>query len=132
MGTVTAGRILLVAPEGTESFTAAFLQKLDHPVTTCRGPDPGARCPLLDGRGCPSYDAAHGIVFSLDLALPAHRAILRRYADATRGAGRDLPIRVVVPQGSSEVDGVVTWAGEPSVADLDGFAALVEAADRFS
>ena len=135
MDNAQLGRILLVVPEGADDFTASFLERLDHPVTTCHGPTPGAACPMVLGEGCPWYDTAHGIVFSLDLARPAHRAVLRAYAETARSAGREIPMRVVVsagPQPPPDVDDVVAWAGEPSVADLDGFAALVEAADRFA
>ncbi len=127
------GPILLVVPEGADDFAASFLERLDHHVTTCHGPE-GSECPLLRGDGCRWYEGAHGVVFSLDLARPAHRAILRTYEEAARAAGRDLPMRVVVPPGSEapeDVD-VLAWPGEPCAADLDGFAALVEAADRFA
>jgi hypothetical protein len=73
--------------------------------------------------------------FALDLSQPAHHTILRRYEEAARAAGRDLPMRVVVPPGPAapdDVGGVLAWTGEPCYADLDGFAALVEAADRFA
>ena len=133
MADAQPGPILLVVPDGADEFAASFLERLEHHVTTCHGPDPGTTCPLVRGEGCPSYEGAHGIVFSLDLSRPAHRAILRTYEQAARAAGRDVPMRVVVPTPApAEVDGVIAWAGEPSAADLDGFAALVEAADRFA
>lgn len=128
------GRILLVVPDGADDFNATVLKKLDHTVRTCHGPAPGAVCPLVHGDGCAWFAEAHGIVFSLDLARPAHRAVLRTYARMTAG-GRDVPVRVVVPRGTKlppEFADLPVWVGEPSVADLDGFAALVEAADRLS
>jgi hypothetical protein len=128
-----AGLILLVVPEGTDDFTASVLQKLDHTVLTCHGPRPGTDCPLVHGQGCEWFADAHGIVFSLDLARPAHRAVLEAYDRMAADAGRDVPIRVVLPRGAtlpSAFRNLTTWDGEPSVADLDGFAALVEAIDR--
>lgn len=61
-----------------------------------------------------------------------HRDIVERY----RQLGRDdLPIRVVVTAEQAEqfpqlLEEVETWGHEPGVAELDGFAAEVEAADR--
>src|SRR3974390_2281117 len=135
MEDVEAGRILLVVPDNDDGFTASFLERSDHPVTTCHGPRPGSQCPLVHGDGCASYEAAHGIVFALDLSLPPPRAVLRTYVRAGTAAGRDLPMRVVVPPGSQlppGLDDVLPWVGEPSVSELDGFAALVEAADRLA
>jgi len=135
MDDVHGSPILLVVPEGDDGFAASFLERLDHEVITCHGPGPGAGCPLLHGDGCPWYEGAHGIVFSLDLTRAEHRAIVRTYADAALAAGRDLPIRVVVPEGApvpAGYDGTIAWSGEPNVAQLDGFAALVEAAERFA
>ncbi len=129
-----AGRILLVVPEGADEFTASVLERLDHPVTTCHGPRPGKDCPMVHGEGCPWFEDAHGVVFSLDLSLPAHRAILHAYRELAAAEGRDVPIRVVAPPDAdrTEVDAALVWSHEPSVAELDGFAALVEAADRFA
>lgn len=133
MNDTNAGLILLVVPESTDEFTASVLEKLDHAVLTCHGPKPGRDCPLLHGDGCPWLAEAHGIVFSLDLGRPAHRAILQAYDRLAADAGRDVPIRVILPPGATlppGLDNLMTWEGEPSVADLDGFAALVEAVDR--
>jgi hypothetical protein len=130
------GRILFVVPAGADDFTATVLEKFDHPVTTCTGPEPDVVCPLVRGDGCPWFEEAHGIVFSLDLRLPAHQAILREYEHMAADAGRDLPIRVVVPAGAvipdDLLDAARVWSANPSVAELDGFAAEVEAADRFA
>ncbi len=130
------GRILFVVPEGAADYTVSVLEKFDHPVTTCKGPDPGVDCPLVHGDGCPWYEEAHGIVFSLDLTDPAHQAILREYERLAATDRRDLPIRVIVPDGTPIpdhlLDAVRTWSRDPNVAELDGFAAEVEAADRFA
>jgi hypothetical protein len=77
-------------------------------------------------------DQAHGIVFALDLDRGQHRAILRRYREVTRP---ELPIRVVVRPGQrAQFADLLTefevWEHEPTVAELDGFAAGVEAAER--
>lgn len=127
------GVILYDVPTGDAAFDASFLERTGHPVVVCHGPADRV-CPLLGGQGCPKYDAAHGIVFELDLDRAEHRAIIERY----RALGRpDLPIRVVVGPDQAEryrdaLAGVEVWTREPTVADLDGFAARVEAADRLT
>jgi hypothetical protein len=72
------------------------------------------------------------VVFALDLDRPQHRAIVRRYRELARP---DVPIRVVVtPEQArhyaTELSDLEVLTHAPSVADLDGFAAEVEAADR--
>lgn len=124
--------VLLDAEHGAEEFDREILERLGHPVTVCNGPEVGTLCPLLGGHGCPKFEQAHGIVFALDLDRPQHRAILRRYREAGR---EDLPIRVVVRPDQAEryadlLGEVQVWTSEPTVADLDGFAAQVEATDR--
>lgn len=119
--------------DGEGEFDRSILERLGHPVITCPGPAVQTLCPLLGGEGCPKFTEAHGIVFELDLDRPQHRAIVRRYKDLGRP---DLPLRVVVrpdqltryPDLLSEVQ---VWDHAPTVAELDGFAAQVEAADRF-
>ena len=130
----TGGVVLLdvLADEG--EFDRSILERLGHPVTVCGGPDVNALCPLLGGEGCPKFDEAHGIVFELDLDQSQHRAIVERYRELGRP---DLPIRVVVrPEQqlryASLLSQVQVWDHSPTVADLDGFAAQVEAADRLS
>jgi hypothetical protein len=126
------GAILLdVSLCETEVFDVAFLERAGHPVLVCHGPGPNV-CPLLGGEGCSKFDAAHGIVFQLDLDRPQHRAIIKRYRDVARP---DLPIRVVVGPDQADrypelVGEFEVWTHEPTVAELDGFAARVEAADR--
>lgn len=129
------GIVLLdVSPGGEESFDVSFLERTEHPVMVCHGPAVDELCPLLGGQGCPKFEAAHGIVFKLDLDQPQHRAILRRYRELARA---DLPIRVVVAPAQAAryrdlLADVEIWLHEPTAADLDGFAAGVEAADRAS
>ena len=128
-----SGTVLLVVPEDADQFTACILQKLEHRVITCHGPTGRHDCPLVHGQGCAWFNEAHGIVFALDLRLPEHAAIVRHYEDLAASAGRELPIRVIVPAGSdapTTLGDVPTWYGDPTVAQLDGFAALVEATDR--
>lgn len=123
----------MAAGEG-QRFDQEFLEKVGHPVLVCHGPHEAELCPLLAGTGCPKFDAAHGIVFALDLDRPQHRAILARYrARALEGT----PIRAVVtPEQAVRfrdvLEDIEVWTHEPTVADLDGFAAEVEAADRLT
>jgi len=127
------GAILLDVSAGAAGeFDRAFLEKLDHPVLVCHGSAAKEICPILGGTGCPLFEEAHGVVFALDLDQPQHRAILGSYA---RQARPGVPIRVVVRPDQAErhaalLAEVEIWAHEPSVADLDGFAAEVEANDR--
>jgi len=128
------GKVLLdtASPED-EAFDVSFLERNGHPVDVCHGPDPDALCPLLGGHGCEMFGSAHGIMFQLDLDQPQHRAILEQY----RHLDADIPIRVVV--GPSQLkryrellSPFEVLVHDPSAADLDGFAAEVEAADRFA
>ena len=128
------GIVLLdVSPGSAGDFDRDILERMGHPVIVCHGP--GDRlCPLLGGHGCPKFEQAHGIVFKLDLGQAQHRAILARYQQLARP---DTPIRVLVDPEDAErfghlLDGVETWIHEPNVADLDGFASEVEAADRLT
>lgn len=79
-------------------------------------------------------ERAHGIVFKLDLDQPYHREILERYRWAV---GTEVPIAVAVQRGQEVIyaellDGMYLWTHQPTAAELDGFAALVEASDRFA
>ena len=127
------GMILIdIAPGEAASFDQRFLERNDHPVVVCHGPDHGSLCPILSGAGCEWVTDAHGIVFVLDLDRPQHRAILARYSEVVR---EGVPIRAVVHPGQREtyaalLDRVEVWEHEPTAADLDGFAAEVEAAER--
>ena len=129
------GVVLLDVPPGyAGEFDRATLERMGHPVHVCHGPPSDTLCPLLGGTGCPMFEQAHGIVFKLDLSRGQHRAILRRYREL---AGPDMPIRVLVSAADAEryaelLTDVELWTHEPNVADLDGFAAEVEAADRIA
>jgi hypothetical protein len=128
------GVVLLdIGPGPDGEFDRSMLERLGHPVTVCSGPEEHALCPLVGGHGCQQYEEAHGIVFALDLERPEHRAILRSYRDM---GPAELPIRVVctpeqVGRFADVLRDVEVWDHEPTVADLDGFAAEVEAADRW-
>ena len=126
------GTILLDVAAGSGGFEEDLLERFGHPVRVCHGPHEGARCPLLRGTRCEKFDAAHGVVFELDLDRHENRAILRRYRDLARP---DVPIRAVVtPEQATryakELEGIEIVTHAPTVSDLDGFAAEVEAADR--
>lgn len=125
------GAVLLDVGFGGE-FDRGLLERFGHPVMMCHGPEHGELCPLLAGTGCENFDSAHGIVFKLDLDRSQHRAILTRYRELAR---EDVPIHVVCTQDQAqryadELTPFEVWTHEPSVAELDGFAAEVEAADR--
>ena len=94
------GMILIdIAPGEAASFDQRFLERNDHPVVVCHGPDHGSLCPILSGAGCEWVTDAHGIVFVLDLDRPQHRAILARYSEVVR---EGVPIRAVVHPGQRE------------------------------
>lgn len=128
------GTILIdVTPGVGGEFDRSFLERTGHDVVVCHGPDHAAVCPLLAGAGCDKVDRAHGIVFALDLDEPQHRAILERYRAIIRP---DVPVQAVVRPGQRAkyaglLGTVAVWEHEPTVADLDGFAAGVEAVDRY-
>jgi hypothetical protein len=124
--------VLLDVLAGADEFDRSILERLGHPVTVCNGPDVAHLCPLLGGSGCQKFEEAHGVVFELDLDRPQHRAILQRYRAASRP---DMPIAAVVtPEQRARytplLAGIEVWDHDPTVAELDGFASLVEAADR--
>jgi hypothetical protein len=129
------GTILIdVTPGPGAAFDRSFLERTGHEVVLCHGPEPDHVCPLLAGTGCEKVDQAHGIVFALDLDNAQHRAILARYRTVTRP---EVPIRAVVRPGQRSryadlLGAFEIWEHDPTAADLDGFAASVEATDRFS
>ncbi len=126
------GMILLDVTSGRDTFDENFLERLGHVVKVCHGPDHGSLCPLLAGKGCADFEDAHGVLFELDLDRPQHRAILRRYRDLARP---EVPIRAIVTTAQAanyadDLRDIQILTHDPSVADLDGFASEVEAADR--
>lgn len=129
----TRGVVLVdVSPGTDEQFDISFLERTGHPVMLCHGPAVMHLCPLLGGEGCPKFEDAHGIVFKLDLDRPQHRAVLNRYRELSRP---DMPIRVVIRPDQARLYASLlgdfeVWLHDPTVAELDGFAAEVEAADR--
>jgi hypothetical protein len=123
--------IILDVTPGDAGFDTSFLEPLGHPVLVCHGPDMGKACPILK-QTCAKVENAHGVVFQLDLDRPQHRVILQRYKDVL---AEDVPLWASVKPGQEEeyrdlLEGVEVVIGEPGPADLDGFAARVEAADR--
>ena len=123
--------ILVDIPEGGTA-EVSFLEGEGHQAVICHGPGE-TTCPMLTGQGCVLAESAHGILFHLDLDLSQHRSILERYKQVLR---EDVPIRVVTTGDQARrwaplLAGVQVWTHEPRAGDLDGFVALVEAADRF-
>jgi hypothetical protein len=128
----TAGMILLDVSAGTGDFDRSMLARFGHPVRMCHGPEHATLCPLLAGKGCADFAEAHGVIFELDLDRPQHRAIVQRYREIARP---DVPIRVVTTaeqaeRYAEELRGIEVLTHASTVADLDGFAAEVEAAAR--
>jgi hypothetical protein len=126
------GMVLDVTPGDHEGFERHLLEGMGHQVEVCHGPG-GHNCPLLEEGSCELVDEAHGVVFKLDLDREYHRQILRRYRATLAD---DTPIAVAVEPGQEQtyadlLEGLYVWNHQPTSADLDGFAALVEAADRF-
>ena len=132
MDQLPEGIILDVTP-GSAVFETDFLERLGHPVLVCHGPMHDV-CPLLEEQAsCEMLDSAHGVVFQLDLDRSDHRDILAKYREVLP---EDRPIRVVVMPGQDEtyaglLEGCQVWTHQPNAGELDGFAAQVEAADRF-
>lgn len=124
------GVILDVTPGDHEGFERHLLEGMGHEVTVCHGPD-GHDCPLIETGACELVDAAHGVVFKLDLDREYHRQILDTYK---RLLPADMPIAASVRPGQERtyaelLVGLYVWSHTPTAAELDGFAALVEAAD---
>lgn len=127
------GGPILVDVSDDALFETAFLERVGHPVMICHGPAHDAQCPLLTGDGCTLFDDAHGIVFELDLDLEQHRDIVKRY----RQLATEKPIKVLVRPDQAVryatfLADFEVWTRPPNAAELDGFAAEVEAADRFA
>lgn len=125
------GAILDVTPGDHEGFERHLLESMGHPVMVCHGPESDHTCPLIEQGSCDLVRAAHGVVFKLDLEREYHRQILAAYK---RTLPDDVPIAVSLQPGQEEtyaalLEGLYVWSHNPNVAELDGFAALVEAAD---
>ena len=133
MEEVEPTRVLLDVLPGVDSdFDESFLARNGLSVSVCSGPGDSQPCPLVEGHGCQKFQDANGVVFALDLDEPRHRAVLERYQELAR---EGTPIRVVVsPEQAdryrAELEGVEVWTHEPTAAELDGFAARIEAAAR--
>ncbi len=124
------GVILDVTPGDHEGFERHILEGMGHHVAVCHGPGDGP-CPLIEEGACEEVDRAHGVVFKLDLERDYHRRILEQYK---RVLPADMPIAVSVQPGQEAtyaelLDGLYVWGHSPTTSELDGFAALVEAAD---
>jgi hypothetical protein len=124
------GPILFDIP-GDIDYDKTFLQDLGHRVMVCHGPEHATLCPILAGAGCELAEAAHGIIFALDLDRPQHRAILKRYREVLRD---DVAMRVVVKPEQAEqyadlLRGLRVWTHQPAAGDFDALAAEVEAAE---
>ncbi len=125
------GMILDVTPGDEERFDRHAIEGMGHRVEVCHGPGVHEQCPLLEEGTCTLVDEAHGVVFKLDLDREYHRQILARYKETL---GDDTPIAVAVRPSQETayaelLDGLYVWSHQPTAAELDGFAALVEAAD---
>ena len=126
------GLILDVTPGDHEGFERDLLEGMGHRVEVCHGPGAHSKCPLVEEGMCNLVSEAHGVVFKLDLDREYHRRILQHYKHAVPD---DMPIAVSVqPEQDSAygelLDGLYVWNHTPTVSDLDGFASLVEAADK--
>jgi hypothetical protein len=123
------GTILIdVSTVDEDSIDRNALRELGHPVLVCHGPPPKTLCPILRGTTCSLIDAAHGVIFELDLERSQHRAILERYKQVVSS---EVPIRVVVKPGQERmypeaVAGVEVWPRRPTSDDLSAFSADVD------
>lgn len=132
MATDEIGMILDVTPGDYEGFERRLLEGTGHRVEVCHGPEEhGGVCPMLEGETCTMINQAHGVVFKLDLERETHRRILENYK---RVLPDGAPLAVALEPDQVEtyahlLEGVHVWGHQPTSSDLDGFAALVEAAD---
>jgi hypothetical protein len=125
------GVILDVTPGDHEHFERRLLEGSGHEVRVCHGPGVAHSCPLLEEGVCEEVNRAHGVVFKLDLDREYHRRILATYKETIPD---DMPLAAAVQPGQETtyadlLDGLYVWSHTPNAAELDGFAALVEAAD---
>lgn len=110
------------------SQEAAQLERRGHHVVYCAGPPQASLCPILRNGFCEKLAAASGVIFDLDLDRAQHRAILARYRQVL---GPEVPIRVMVTDSQAErhahvLRDVITWTGQPTITDVDDFAAMLE------
>ena len=125
--------ILIDSPDaGDVSYATKFLENQGHTVMVCQGPAEGTICPILAGTKCEMIESAGGVVYEFDLDRPTHREILAKYKE---NLSEETPIRVVVtPEHAAKyadlLKGVAVWSHEPSIGELDGFSAQVEAVHR--
>jgi hypothetical protein len=132
MADIDIGMILDVTPGDHDGFERHLLEGMGHRVEVCHGPGADAHCPLLEEGTCELVNEAHGVVFKLDLEREYHRRILTEYKNTLPD---DMPIAVAVQPGQEVthaelLNDLYVWSHTPTAAELDGFAALVEAADR--
>jgi len=126
------GEILIdVRDPGYGDFAEGFMGKTGHPTSVCHGPGESHPCPVLEGAHCEHLEDARGVVFQFDLDDPVIREVLQKYKEIVP---LEIPVRVVVSEEQRAkyeglLEGFEVWNREPTVADLDGFAAEVEAAD---
>jgi hypothetical protein len=124
-------KILLDSPSDLDPTPViTFLAGLDHPFDVLHGPGGDELSPLAVGQYHKEVSSALGIIYHLDLDRPTHREILREYRHRVP---QDVPLRVVVQPGQDRtyaglLRGLPVWTHDPSQAELDGFAAMVEAA----
>lgn len=127
------GPVLIDVNETTDiTLTKEFLDRLGHQVIVCHGPPHATLCPLLEEGSCDLAEQAHGVIFEFDLDRAQHRAILQRYREIL---DEDIPIHVVVPTGQEQkhaqlLHGIHVHVDHINIAQLDGFAAEVEAYER--
>ncbi len=124
-----SGPVLDVTPNDTV-LDKDYPERLGHPVLVSHGPEWGHACPIIKGAR-PKVEASRGVIFQLDLDRPQHCVILKRYQEV---ASDGMPVVAVAKPGQEEryagrLRNVQVWAKEPTVAELDGFAALLETSD---
>lgn len=125
--------ILIVGTSPETDIERIFFERGEHDVKVCPGPERKHLCPLLETGHCPLFESADGVVYHLDLDRAQHRAILHHYREMAPA----LPIRAIVrEQDTAEYPELLAdielWSHEPTVSDLDGFAAEVESAKHYT
>jgi hypothetical protein len=108
--------VVVDIPAGTP-VEPDLLEPLGSPVMVCHGVS-GQPWRYTLGGGCETGVHSHGIVFEIDLELPAHRDVLVAYR---RHLGEGIPVRVLVTSDqaerwAAELDGVEVWTAGPFAA----------------